>query len=222
MVALYSTSGVGQTNPGEDNYGDIIRTQTPNPRLQATSELLPTPTNPPKPTNTPVPDVVQHIPPKTTVQYPTDTPTHDIDSFEMTDEIGTETPPTIPMPQLVGLLEADAYATVTKLKTIGYELVREGRDCSPYMVVGQEPPAGTHLSPDETVTVYVCPELIVPDVRGQDKDTAYETLANAGFAPTFAQATKNGSEEPDEVWATEPGPGAGAGPGATVTIFFYK
>jgi serine/threonine protein kinase/beta-lactam-binding protein with PASTA domain len=65
-------------------------------------------------------------------------------------------------------------------------------------VMRTDPPAGTTVKRDQTVTVYVStgpPSVDVPDVKNRKKDKANDLLANAGFKVAF---TEDFSETVDE------------------------
>jgi hypothetical protein len=95
-----------------------------------------------------------------------------------------------------------------------------GTGCNPYMVVSQDPAAGTQLSRGASVTIQVCPGVVVPNVVGMDKDAASATLSNAGLVPSLVSHC-DGNEPDGQVWSTNPGGGSSVGPGTVVTVHYF-
>jgi serine/threonine protein kinase/beta-lactam-binding protein with PASTA domain len=91
-------------------------------------------------------------------------------------------------------------------------------------VMRTDPPAGTTVKRDQTVTVYVStgpPSVDVPDVKNRKKDKANDLLTNAGFKVAF---TEDFSETVDEglVISQTPDSGGTAAKFSTVNVVVSK
>jgi serine/threonine-protein kinase len=87
-------------------------------------------------------------------------------------------------------------------------------------VVRQDPPAGTEVSPDSTVTIYL-PESgsQVQDVRGDPAATAKSILKGQGYQVAEIKRPGPPSAQPGKVYAQNPAAGTALAPGGTVTIY---
>jgi len=95
-----------------------------------------------------------------------------------------------------------------------------GSGCNPFTVISQNPAGGT-LPPGSSVTIQVCPNAVVPNVIGMDKNAASGELSNAGLGVSIV-SNCDGTKPDGQVWATEPGPGSSVSPGTTVTVYAYQ
>ncbi|MCQ2752543.1 MAG: PASTA domain-containing protein, partial [Coriobacteriales bacterium] len=120
----------------------------------------------------------------------------------------------VTMPNLVGISEGDATATLEKLglsvtvKTGTSSTVASGQ------VYDQSPSSGTSLKKGDSVTIWVSTgkdQETIPDVVGLDKNTAISKLEGAGFV-AVSSGTGN------KVVSQSPSGGSKAEKGSKVTI----
>jgi serine/threonine-protein kinase len=121
----------------------------------------------------------------------------------------------ITMPSLVGM---DVNAAKEQLRKLGLKVtVVQKDDQRPKdQVIAQDPTDGTGLEKGANVTLTVSngpAALVVPDVRGQDKDAAVQILTAAGFQ---VQAVGSGT-----VRIQSPQPGEQHPPGTVVQIVAF-
>jgi beta-lactam-binding protein with PASTA domain len=125
----------------------------------------------------------------------------------------------VTVPNVVGTDSGSAEAAI-----YGSGLVANttfgGTGCTPYMVNWQDPAAGTQVSTGSSVTIQVCPGIVVPNVIGMDKNAASGTLSNAGLGVSLV-STCDGDKPDGQVWSTAPGPGSSVSPGTVVTVNYY-
>jgi serine/threonine-protein kinase len=98
-------------------------------------------------------------------------------------------PPGAKLPDLKGLAAADAVKRLQALKLMP-ELKQVPSKEAPGTVVGQTPPPGKVAPPGSTVILQVAKgtaATAVPDVTGQDQQTAVSTLQQAGFNARVVQ-----------------------------------
>jgi serine/threonine-protein kinase len=90
------------------------------------------------------------------------------------------------------------------------------------LVISQSPNPGEEAPVGSTVAIVISDgpsSVTVPDVRGEDQETAQDALEELGFqVQVEEQETSNPTEE-GLVVAQNPGPGVQVAPGSTVTIF---
>jgi outer membrane biosynthesis protein TonB len=177
---------------------EVIPTNTPRPVI---------PTNTPRPvipTNTPRPVIPTNTP------IPTDTPIPPTPT----------TPPAVAVPNVVGMDSGSAESTIRGARLVP-NTTFGGSNCNPFYVVSQNPASGTTLSPGSSVIIQVCPQVVVPNVIGMDKNAASGALSNVGLDVSVVGSC-DGTKPDGQVWATEPGPGSTVSPGITVTVYFYE
>lgn len=123
-------------------------------------------------------------------------------------------------PDFTGLTvkQAEQLADENELK------IKEGdpvvsEDVEPGIIVSQDPEAGTTVKTKSTITVFVSAgpgDGEVPDVLGQDEDSAREIIESAGFE---CKVTTQASEKTEgTVISQDPSGGSKAEKGSTVTL----
>src|SRR4051794_30419084 len=127
-------------------------------------------------------------------------------------------PPPVAVPNVVGQDKGDARA---ELEDAGFAVSVQSvaSDVPKDQVTGQDPAAGTELAKGSSVTIVVSrgPQKIeVPDVTGDDKDSARSSLRAAGFKVNVVE--KPSPEQEGTVLTQSPGGGSRALKGTTVTI----
>lgn len=120
-------------------------------------------------------------------------------------------------PDLVGKPAADVAAALEQQQLVVATRDQYSDTVPKGSVIGFEPPAGSTVARDSTVTVLVSlgPELVpVPDVRGQSGTQASQALEAAGFAVTGIEGRPTGT-----VIETDPPVGTQVPKGSQVRIF---
>lgn len=179
---------------GETKTGDFMRDSNTTD-VSPTSELLSTststPTLPSIPTSTLVPTSPRRTTDTTAPITKTTRPDEqsiDTSPAETADPVKTNSsnregskasfttptpnpPSTLVIPNVVGL---DTESAEAEIKNAGFVPAQryDGTHCTPFHVTRQNPAAGEPLAPGATVTITICPQVIVPDVLGQDKAVA--------------------------------------------------
>jgi beta-lactam-binding protein with PASTA domain len=130
--------------------------------------------------------------------------------------------PTLDVPSVIGVPYGQADVA---LRAIGFAVVRTDVDDPTEVadkVLGQDPEAGRKIPKGGTITLQVSSATItMPNVVGQTRDTAAQTLAKQNLSPTFVET--DSEQPPGTVLGSYPGAGqqvpklAGGGP-PTVTV----
>ncbi len=134
-------------------------------------------------------------------------------------------PEVVKVPDLAGTPLADARR---ELKDVDLEpgLVTRAFDATVPRgsVIATEPAAGTEKRPGSAVklTVSKGPEIDVPDVTGQDVESARKTLLDAGLGVRVAEEREFSEQEKGAVAAQSPEAGAVRAAGETVTLTVSK
>ncbi|MDT7711042.1 MAG: eukaryotic-like serine/threonine-protein kinase [Pseudonocardiales bacterium] len=130
-------------------------------------------------------------------------------------------PPSTPVPALTGKTTDEAKQILAQYGlTLGAS--SQGETDDPTLVgkiIDSTPKAGENAAGGSAVAVTIgtAPvNVAVPDVTGQDQNTATQTLQNAGFKVTTAQV--NGTGAAGSVVGTNPAAGTQAKKGSTVTL----
>jgi hypothetical protein len=126
----------------------------------------------------------------------------------------------VTVPNVVGMDSGSAESTIRGARLVP-NTTFGGSNCNPFYVVSQNPASGTTLSPGSSVIIQVCPQVVVPNVIGMDKNAASGALSNVGLDVSVVGSC-DGTKPDGQVWATEPGPGSTVSPGITVTVYFYE
>ena len=151
------------------------------------------------------------------------TPAHqgrEVIDFPPPADVGTpNTPPTVAVPNVVGMTEAEAVAALQAVLLV--PAINPGPDpTTPVGVVFAQDPSGGEVEQGSTVNIAVSTgpgEATVPDVVGQNESSATSQLENAGFTVTVEQATDPKVPSGDVI-SQSPGGGSTAPPGSAVTI----
>jgi serine/threonine-protein kinase len=126
----------------------------------------------------------------------------------------------VTVPNVVG---DDVSTARTKLTNAGLNPVVKLDNIStapPNTVVKQNPPEGTKLSPNSTVTIYAAGGgTKVQDVRGDPAATAKSILKGQGFRATEIKRPGPSSAQAGTVYEQNPAGGTALAPGSTVTIY---
>jgi eukaryotic-like serine/threonine-protein kinase len=125
------------------------------------------------------------------------------------------------IPSVIGQSFADASKA---LRAEGFTPVRQDVDdpAPKGTVVDQDPGPGTLHPPGTEVTLSVSTgqeTTTVPDVLGDDEETARATLENDGWQVVVQDTGTDNPDEDGRVLSQTPGPGEEAKPGSRVTIY---
>jgi serine/threonine-protein kinase len=131
---------------------------------------------------------------------------------------------TFEVPNVVGQPYAQAQGA---METAGFKVVRQDVDepeQAPDLVLGQDPESGRKYPKGGTITLKTSSATIpMPNVVGQDKATATQTLAGSNLTPNFVE--QDSPQPPGTVLSTDPAAGApvaklpqGGRPTVTVTV----
>jgi eukaryotic-like serine/threonine-protein kinase len=126
------------------------------------------------------------------------------------------------VPQLVNMTQKQAES---RLKQVGLSLGQVSKEASEDVpkgrVIAQDPDAMSLLAPGGEVDLTVStgkPDVVVPYVIGDDKDTARQKITDAGLRVTLVK--KQSDEETDTVIGTDPNPATSVSKGSMVTVFY--
>jgi beta-lactam-binding protein with PASTA domain len=131
-------------------------------------------------------------------------------------------PPGAKLPDLTGLAAADAVKRLQALK-LTPELKQVASKEAPGTVVGQEPPAGKIAKPGSTVALEVAKgkaASAVPDVTGQDQQSAASALQQAGLNARIVEVPS--AEPKGTVVAQRPPAGQKVAGGSSVRLNVSK
>ncbi|MDT0267135.1 Stk1 family PASTA domain-containing Ser/Thr kinase [Streptomyces sp. DSM 44915] len=134
--------------------------------------------------------------------------------------IPSDGPAAVEVPDVVGDSFEDAEAELDGLGLTVRQQSQEDADAEPGTVLAQDPEGGSEVEAESevTLTVAAAPETDpVPDVVGQDFDTARSTLVAAGFQVT-RQNQPDDSRPENEVISQDPGASAPHEPGGLVVL----
>jgi len=104
--------------------------------------------------------------------------------FALISPKGDESTTTITVPNLVGMDQAAALASLDSYGLVGTIQSEASDTMAAGLVTRTDPPEGTRVEADSTVTVYVSVgqiQVTVPNVRGMSTDDARGTLEDAGL-----------------------------------------
>jgi beta-lactam-binding protein with PASTA domain len=125
-------------------------------------------------------------------------------------DVGAQPRGTLTAPDLLGMVEHDARR-VARLSDL--RLWTDTRLVGEAMwdrVLAQHPHPGASLRPGDTLTVTVGarPEVVVPDLRGQDEEDVLATLRNAGLLPGRRGVRRSSAVPEGRIVRTRPRAGA--------------
>jgi beta-lactam-binding protein with PASTA domain/tRNA A-37 threonylcarbamoyl transferase component Bud32 len=132
---------------------------------------------------------------------------------------------TAQVPNVVGMSEADARATLEQAGFQVQSIDAPSSDTPQGVVFDQSPDAGTEAPDGSTVTITVSSgpnTTSVPNVVGQQKETAQSNLEDAGFKVKVVNVAVSDPAQDNVVQDQDPQGGSEAEPGSTVTIFVGK
>jgi serine/threonine-protein kinase len=127
-------------------------------------------------------------------------------------------PPKTTVPDVTGLSESDALSRLQDANLKGKPVLVHS-DQESGKVIAQSPTAGASVDQGSKVTLKISegPQPIaVPDVRGQNFDTASSQLLAAGFA--VARNDVDSDQPKNTVVAQDPAPGSSQPPGTKITL----
>ncbi len=134
-------------------------------------------------------------------------------------------PSSVAVPEVAGLVEAEAKARLEAAGLVMAGEPRASRDQPAGAVVDQNPAAGALAAPGSAVTVTVStgpPRTVtVPGVLGRSVDEVAQVLQEAGLAVEVVVAEPDGGQSgrPGRVWKQEPGAGGTLDEGQPVRVF---
>lgn len=126
-------------------------------------------------------------------------------------------PDQVQVPDVGGYTFSEAKDTI---ESAGLKVRKETRDSSETKdtVINTNPPPGTSVDPDSTVTVIVSKgQVSVPNVVGQDVDEARKTLEDAGLKVKVTE-DPNATAPKDQVTAQDRPAGTNVARGTTIEI----
>ena len=122
------------------------------------------------------------------------------------------------VPGVVGLDDQAALATLSNAGLSGVEVQRDSTEPAG-KVLNQSPAAGKRVARGSQVTIFASTGAItVPDVTGQDRKTAVNTLKKAGFVVAVTEQTTSDPAQVNRVISEFPPGGSRAQRGDSVTI----
>ena len=133
-------------------------------------------------------------------------------------------PPPVPVPQVDGLVAADAQA---QLEQAGFVVTvrQDFDDLVPFgSVIGTDPPKGSSAPRESEIVLIVSKgptPVQVPDVSGKTYDDAAAALSAVGFKPARADVFDD-KIDVGKVVGTDPAGGQSAPKGSTITINVSK
>jgi eukaryotic-like serine/threonine-protein kinase len=128
-----------------------------------------------------------------------------------------------PVPTVVGMTQEQAQDTLeiagltAQVTTEASDTIEKGR------VISQNPEANVSVDPASSVTIVVStgkPDVQIPDVIGDNKDSARDQLTALGLRVRFKAADSD--ENKDDVIAVNPDVGASVAANSVVTLTFSK
>jgi eukaryotic-like serine/threonine-protein kinase len=126
------------------------------------------------------------------------------------------------VPTVVGLSEARAKQTLEQNNlTLGDVNRQASAEVAKGKVISQDPAAGDLVAPNDTVDLTVStgkPDVVVPFVIGEDKDTARQELTAKGLKVKLVK--KSSDQDKNTVVDTNPKPAVSVSTGSLVTVFY--
>ncbi len=126
------------------------------------------------------------------------------------------------VPQVVNLTRAEAEQRIQAAGlTLGKVSQEASEDVPKGRVIAQDPDPLTTLPPGSGVDLTVStgqPDVVVPDILGDDKDSARQKLTDAGLRVKMVE--KESDENKDTVIDSDPRPATSVSKGSLVTVFY--
>jgi serine/threonine-protein kinase len=126
------------------------------------------------------------------------------------------------VPQVVNMTRAQAEDRITEAGlTVGQVEEEPSEDVPRGRVIAQDPDPLTTIPPGSPVDLTVStgqPDVVVPDIIGDDKDTARQKLTDAGLRPKLVK--RESDEDKDTVIDSDPRPATSVSKGSVVTVIF--
>jgi serine/threonine-protein kinase len=135
---------------------------------------------------------------------------------------GSDAPPSVTVPNVVGLSKADAQKKLTADGLDMAPLVDTDSDEPADTATKSDPKAGTAAHKDDTVQVWFSagPKAVkVPDVKGMSQSDARDALQAAGLTAGNVQVVNDSSVDKDHVVKTDPAIGDPADKSTPVTLY---
>ena len=126
------------------------------------------------------------------------------------------------VPQVVNLTQSQAQQRIKAAGlTVGDVSKEASEDVPKGRVVAQDPDPMSTLPPGDPVDLTVStgqPDVVVPDILGDDKDTARQKLTDAGLKVKLVQ--RQSDETQDTVIDSNPRPATSVSKGSLVTVYY--
>ena len=129
-------------------------------------------------------------------------------------------PTQVEVPDVIGLARESAEATLNRAG-LGFTIREQDSDSDPGTVIAQDPVGGTIVDKGSRVQLTVAkePETVdVPNVVGFSRDTAEDTLRDAGLRPVVVEEETDDPAAVDQVLRQSPGSGAEVDPRSEIEI----
>jgi eukaryotic-like serine/threonine-protein kinase len=129
-------------------------------------------------------------------------------------------PQQVEVPDVIDLERESAEATLNRAG-LGFTIREEESDSDPGTVIAQDPVGGTVVDKGSRVELTVAKEqetVEVPNVVGFSRDTAEDTLRDAGLRPAVVEEETDDPAAVDQVLRQSPGSGADVDPRSEVEI----
>jgi beta-lactam-binding protein with PASTA domain/tRNA A-37 threonylcarbamoyl transferase component Bud32 len=142
--------------------------------------------------------------------------------FALISPKGDESTTTITVPNLVGMDQAAALASLDSYGLVGTIQSEASDTMAAGLVTRTDPPEGTRVEADSTVTVYVSVgqiQVTIPNVRGMSTDDALGTLEDAGLTVSAVTEVDGDVDIPDGfATGTDPANGTVVAPDDEVVL----
>ena len=126
------------------------------------------------------------------------------------------------VPQVVNMTQKEAEQRIAAAGlTVGDVSKEASEDVPKGRVIAQDPDPLSTLPPGDPVDLSVStgqPDVVVPDILGDDKDSARQKLTDAGLRVKLVQ--KQSDEPRDTVVDSDPRPATSVSKGSLVTVFY--
>jgi eukaryotic-like serine/threonine-protein kinase len=129
-------------------------------------------------------------------------------------------PQQVEVPDVINLERESAEATLNRAG-LGFTIREEESDADPGTVIAQDPAGGTVVDKGSRVELTVAKEqetVEVPNVVGFSRETAEDTLRDAGLRPTVTEEETDDPAAVDQVLRQSPGSGSEVDPRSEVEI----